>query len=140
MSRKMSHQQEVERRHINNGSWSPDHLDDNSYNARSSSEFKYSSRTQSASDINEKEKTRAVIYFNNKLHHTLHDSLVAIVSLYQSINVPSDLFEKVLDVYNILLRLDRRNETNTAISHLQSILNSENKLKLINEVISRKNI
>jgi hypothetical protein len=139
MSRKMSHQQEVERRHINNGSWSPDHLDDNSYNARCSSEFKYSSRTLSASDINEKEKMRAVIYFKNKLHHTLDDSLVAIVSLYQSINVPSDLFEKVLDVYNILLRLDRRNETNTAISHLQSILNSENKLKLINEVISRKN-
>jgi hypothetical protein len=145
MSRRISHQAEVERRHINNGSWSPD----KQYNDYSDTDFitqahfciktKISNGCFKSNEINKTipdTKSKTIKILTSQWGLTFSEALSIIVLIRKHIDIPDKHFKRGVTCYMIMNKISPHN-LRVHITRLKNILKHDNPNIFLSEIINK---
>ena len=138
MSRRMSHQAEIERRHMNRGSWSPDdQYCDYEY---PDTGFSYDSyiyvSNKTSKVIIPGVKSKAVKILTDHWGLSFTEALQITVSIFKQIDVLDKYLQKTISCYMIMRKLNPKNLT-TNITRLKVVLMSDTPDIFLSEIMNR---
>lgn len=138
MSRIISHQAEVERRHINGGSWFPDEqYSDCEYPDTGFSHFSYIYiRNNTRKIITPGPKSIAIKILTGHWGVNFTEALQITISIFKNVDIPEKSIKNAITCYMIMKKLSPHS-LKTNINRLMVILMCDNPDFLLSEVISK---